>query len=158
MIRSLRRLFYFCIVLLLTLTGFFYLAEDYLVVRLPEAGEDLYLYSNQTRNDLTRTYLASMEKAKKSILLLIYNISDPSIINTLRTKSEEGVNVIVITDANASRKVKRFLGKKVKVYARNDKGLMHLKILVIDEELVVMGSANLSRHSLRIHSNLVMAF
>ncbi len=134
------------------------IAERITTVTLPAEGGDTLLYSNQSRDDLTKAYLQSIESAEESILLLIYNLSDPSVTHALRRKAEEGVDVTVICDGNASRRAKKYLGSSVKVYQRHDNGLMHLKILVVDDYLVLLGSANLSRHSLRIHGNLVMAF
>ncbi|MEM1282905.1 MAG: phospholipase D-like domain-containing protein [Chlamydiota bacterium] len=138
--------------------GLYYTAEQITTVTLPTADDDTLLFSNQSRDDLTKVYLQSIDSAKHSILLLIYNLSDPSITHALRQKAEEGLNVTVICDGKASSKAKKYLGSHVKVYQRHDKGLMHLKILVVDEDLVVLGSANLSKHSLRIHGNLIMAF
>lgn len=136
--------------------SFYYAAEKMTAVVLPGESEDTILYSNQSRNDLTNTYLEAIGRAEKSILLLIYNLSEPSITHALRAKADTGVDVTVICDGKASRRAKKYLGANVKVYPRNDKGLMHLKILVVDKQLVILGSANLSRHSLRIHGNLIM--
>lgn len=142
----------------LTLTGFF-LTKDYVTtVELPKAGENPIFYANQHRDDLTSAYLQAIDKAETSILLLIYNLSDRSVINALKIKAAQGVDVTVVCDGKATRKAKVKLGENIKVYPRFDKGLMHLKILVVDSSTVLLGSANLSRHSLKIHGNLVLAF
>lgn len=136
----------------------YYTAEQITAVNFPAEGEAPYLFSNQSRDDLTKVYLQSVESAERSILLLIYNLSDASITKALRAKAEAGMEVVVICDGDASAHAKKYLGNKVKVIERRDKGLMHLKILVVDEQLVIIGSANLSRQSLRSYGNLVMAF
>ena len=40
----------------------------------------------------------------------------------------------------------------------SSKGLMHQKIIVLDEELVFLGSANFTTPSLKMHDNLVIGF
>jgi len=136
-----------------------FLTKDYVTtVEMPKSGEKPLLYANQHRDDLTSAYLQAIDKAEKSILLLIYNLSDRSVINALRVKAAEGVDITIICDGKATRKAKEMLGEKIKVYPRYDKGLMHLKILVVDRTTILLGSANLSRHSLKIHGNLVLGF
>lgn len=127
-------------------------------VNIPEGGAPPLVYANQDRDDLTKAYLQSIDSAKTSVLLLIYNLSDPSMIYALREKSAQGVKVRVVCDGKATPNAKKRLGANVEVFPYHEGGLMHLKILVVDNELILLGSANLSRQSLRIHGNLVMGF
>lgn len=157
MMRAAFRLFLILASATLFSYGIYYTAEQVTAAPLPEEGEEACLYSNQSRNDLTKVYLQSIASAQQSILLLIYNLTEPSITHALRQKAEEGIDVTVICDGKASIHSKKYLGSRVRVFERRDRGLMHLKILVIDERLTILGSANLSRHSLRIHGNLIMA-
>lgn len=125
---------------------------------LPDPASPLILYANQDRDDLGKVYLSAIAKAKTSIVLLIYNLSDASIIRALNEKSESGVQVTVVCDAEASSTLPKRLNKSIHLHLREDQGLMHLKLLVVDDALVLAGSANLSRYSLRIHGNLVMGY
>lgn len=123
---------------------------------LPKPGEPALFYSNQTCQDLKQTFLAAIGEANESILLIIYSLREPQVISLLRTKAEQGKNVVVICDAEASSSVNHALGPKVSTYYREGKGLMHQKILVVDEKQVWIGSANMTGESLHRHANLVM--
>ncbi|MCB1135395.1 MAG: hypothetical protein KDK78_03910, partial [Chlamydiia bacterium] len=125
-------------------------------IPLPASKEPARFYSNQVGDDLEALYSQVIDRAKHSILLVIYSLSDPTVLDALNRKAEEGISVTVLYDAEASRSIKRELHPKISATARNSKGLMHQKILVIDSEEVWIGSANMTRASLRHHANLCM--
>lgn len=123
----------------------------------PSSGEVSKFFSNQTGDDLETVYTAAIQKAKKSIVLMIFSITNENVIQALRQKSEEGLSVKVVCDAKACPYIQQKLGPKVEIVRRFSKGLMHLKILAIDEEESWVGSANLTGESLNMHGNLVIA-
>ncbi len=129
-----------------------------LQVTLPQVGEAPILYSNQVQDDLKLTFDQAIREANESVLVIIYSLVDGRIIQTLREKAEEGVEVIVICDPVASAGVEKKLGPKVNTYKRCGQGIMHQKILVTDHNRVWIGSANLTTQSLRVHGNLVVGF
>lgn len=122
-----------------------------------ESGKFTELFDNQTSNDLTKTFSSAIESAKESILLIIYTLTDPTIIKALKTKSDEGVEVHVICDAKTSPGINTKLGSNVATTRRFGPGLMHQKILVVDKKRTWIGSANMTTESLRMHGNLVTA-
>ncbi len=124
-------------------------------IRLPESNGSVSLYSTHTQDDLRRTLIAAIESAQQSILLEIYTLTDPTIIQSLKTKAEAGIPVQVVIDSKASPRAKKQLGPLVNTIRRTPPGLMHLKILVIDESQVWIGSANMTYDSLRTHGNIV---
>ena len=130
---------------------------DSSTIQLPASDGSVTLYSTHLQDDLRRTYAAAIESAQKSILLQIYTLTDQNIINALKTKAEQGIPVQVVVDSKASPLAKKQLGPQVKTIRRTPKGLMHLKILVIDEAQVWIGSANMTYDSLRTHGNIVAA-
>lgn len=125
-------------------------------VTFPSSGQDALFYSNQTGDNLEGIYTSAIEKAQKSVLLMIFSMTNEKVIQAIRQKSEEGIPVKVICDAKASPNIIRKLGPKVDVLRRFGKGLMHLKILVVDEQDCWLGSANLTGESLSLHGNLVL--
>lgn len=141
----------------LLLLGLFWISDTLTAVRLPSSNEPAEFYANQLQDDLRNTTLAAIKEAKQSILLIIYSLTDDGVITCLREKSIEGVDVRVICDAKASPNVVSRLGSKVNVIRRMTIGLMHQKILVIDEAKVWIGSANMTGESLRFHGNLIAA-
>lgn len=123
----------------------------------PTGGNPATLYSNMTGDHLQQTFVTAIKRAQKSIVLMIYSLTDQDIIHALKEKSEAGVSVLVIYDAKASVGVDRKLGSKVNAIARASTGLMHQKILVLDEVEVWLGSANMTTDSLMEQGNLVAA-
>lgn len=127
-------------------------------VNLPEDGKPALLFSTETGHDVQKSYIAAIKEAKKSILILSYTITDRHVIRALRQKSEEGVEVTLICHQDISYDIENRVGPKVKLLKRFGKGLMHLKIMVIDDEKSYIGSANLTHASLKMYGNLVTAF
>ncbi len=123
---------------------------------LPASNAPVELYSNQTGDDLTQLYIQAIDQAKKSITLSIYALTDKQVIQALRRKSEEGIPVFIVSHAQASKGLTQKL-PQTKVIRRVGEGLMHQKILIIDDKEMILGSANLTRSSLAIHGNLVIA-
>lgn len=137
---------------------FSWVAESVTPPPLPDSANPIELYSNQTHHDLQQTITSAINSAERSILLIIYGLTDNNVIQALKEKSLKGVDVTVISDPKASRHVEKRLGPAVKTFKRFTDGLMHQKILVVDERLVWIGSANMTTESLRTHGNLILGF
>jgi cardiolipin synthase len=137
---------------------FYWLTFAFTNVPQPSETKPTEFYSTETKDNLRSTYIQAIKDAKSSIFLSIFSLTDMGIINALRLKSVEGINVTVIYDANASEGVHRKLGGKVKAFSRKGRGLMHQKILVIDDIKSWIGSANFTPSSLRSYGNLVTGF
>lgn len=150
--------FLFFLLFTLLMSLFVWISEQETASALPTSHEPALFYANSLGDHLRKTLETAIDDAQKSITLLIYSLSDPDIIRALRKKSEEGLEVTVIYDARASVNVHRKLGPKVNAIARAADGLMHQKMLVIDEENVWLGSANYTTDSLEEQGNLITAF
>lgn len=122
---------------------------------LPGSTQPVLFYSNQTHDDLTKVFTTAIDNAKQSITLVIYALLDHQIIHSLQKKIEEGVSVFVVCDAKASPGISQHLSKATLV-RRTGEGLMHQKILIVDGQKVMLGSANFTTDSLRTHGNLVV--
>jgi phosphatidylserine/phosphatidylglycerophosphate/cardiolipin synthase-like enzyme len=122
---------------------------------LPALGEPPRLYSNQCQQDLTLTFLEAIQKAKKSIYLVMFGLTDPAILKVLSKKIEQKVEPIVYYDTNGSPNLYRMLDG-CELHPIRQVGLMHHKVLILDDEMVFLGSANLTTQSLRMHDNLVI--
>jgi phosphatidylserine/phosphatidylglycerophosphate/cardiolipin synthase-like enzyme len=136
----------------------FWVGHSTFQTRSLKLGSPAELYSTETNNDLQGTFSQAIYDAEKSVLLMVYTLKDKRIIQALRNKADQGIDVRVICDGNASRGVEKQLGKKIKLFLRKGKGLMHQKILSIDGHKVWIGSANMTTASLKMHGNLVMGF
>lgn len=155
-IRRLRQAF-LSLVTTIILFSFYWIGEQLTTSTLPSSDDPPFLYSNQIQDDLQLTLTTAINEAKQSILLIIYTLTDAKIINSLKKKSEQGIDVRVICDGKATPFADRKLGPKVKVLKRYGDGLMHLKILVVDGAQTWIGSANMTGESLKMHGNLIMA-
>lgn len=122
------------------------------------AGEPAELYSTETRDDLQKIFSQGIQSATRSVHLIVYTLTDTQIIRSLRRKAEEGVEVRLICNADSAGDLPRKLGRKVKLFLKKGKnqGIMHQKILLVDEQKIWIGSANMTPSSLKMHGNLVL--
>ncbi len=127
-------------------------------VDLPTQSDPVRFYSTQTRQDLRETYLKAIDTAKRSIDLVIFSMRDPAVIRALNKKASEGIDVTVVYDSGAASNLDRALVPQVKKIKRNPQGIAHQKILIIDEDMAFVGSANMTTASLRYWGNLVTGF
>ncbi len=128
---------------------FFYL----LIPTLPTQEDPIVFYSNQTKNDLRSTLLKAMSKAQKSIYMVMFGLSDSSIISMIKKKKSENLNINVFYDKRSSQ---YYLPKDIFYGIKQSGGLLHQKLICIDDEIVFIGSANMTRSSLSMHDNLVI--
>ena len=93
----------------------------------PQSDYPPVLYANQLNDDLTHTFTSAIGNAKKSVLLIVFSLTDPNIIQCLKEKCQQGIDVKVICDAKASPYIDSKLGCNVDVVRRFGMGLMHIK-------------------------------
>ena len=99
-----------------------------------------------------------IKNAKKSILLTGYSVSEfvSELIDLLVAKSQKGVLVKIffndISGQSSIEKILRYKGKFLQVYNYTNKedkmAALHAKILAVDNDEVLISSANLSYHGL----------
>lgn len=145
------------LILLLAWT-LYLLAEHYHYTqptKLPSSNTPVELYSNQTQDDLTHIFQHAIDSAKESITIVIYALTDPKIIQALQKKSESGIQIYIVSDGKASPGISHRIPRAT-IVKRFGQGLMHQKILIIDNKQIWLGSANLTTNSLSIHGNLVL--
>lgn len=134
-----------------------WIADAIYTIHLPSSDHPVELYSTEMQDDLTLTICKAINAAQKSVTLVIYNLTDARVIHSLREKSYQDCEVKIICDFKNSSKLESKLGPKVKILKRDIKGLMHIKMLIIDNHQTWIGSANMTVESLRHHGNLVTA-
>ncbi len=122
---------------------------------LPAANEPPRLYSNQCQQDLTLTFLEAIRRSTRSIYLVMFGLSDPAILKSLKEKARRKMQTEIYYDTNGSPNLYRVL-QECEVHPIRQTGFMHQKILILDEEMVFLGSANMTTQSLRMHDNLVV--
>lgn len=126
-----------------------------LAANLPRPDEPIRLYSNQCQQDLRATLLKAIYQAHSSIHLVMFGLSDRAILSALAKKIGQDIPTTVYYDVKGSPKLERVL-EGGQIHPVKAAGLMHQKILILDEETVFIGSANMTSASLRMHDNLVI--
>lgn len=122
---------------------------------LPKISEPPRFYSNPSREDLRLTILHSIHKARSSVFLCMFGLSDPSILNALQSKLHKNIPVTIHYDAKGSPDVRKTL-QGAEIHPIQNSGIMHQKILVLDDEMVFLGSTNFTTQSLKMHDNLII--
>ena len=143
---------FLCVLITSSLAGWY---TSY--IKLPCPKEPILLYSNQAGCDLKALYLKAIASAKKELFLLIYGLGDSDVIESLNEKIAENIKIGIFYDPSGSKKLDRWLPKGA-ARAIHTSGLMHKKVLSIDNKVTLLGSANLTETSLRLHDNLVAGF
>lgn len=122
---------------------------------LSTTTEPLKLYLTDAGDPIRETIIESINNAKKSIVVMIYSFSENKIIQALNDAASKGIKVKVIYDSKASNNVWSKLSSKIEKVPFLSKGLMHLKVIVIDGETVWYGSTNLTKDALTTQENLM---
>ncbi|MFZ0565915.1 MAG: phospholipase D-like domain-containing protein [Chlamydiales bacterium] len=118
-----------------------------------EEEKPAVFYANQCHDNLHQLFLEAIESANRSIFLIIYSLNDRSILHALNKRANEGIAVTILHDPST---LKRGLPSPVITKSIEATGLMHKKILIVDESRVWLGSANWTRDSLKLDDNLVV--
>ena len=126
-----------------------------LAPNLPQHTEPIRLYSNQCQQDLRATLLNAIRSAKSSIHLVMFGLSDRAILSALIEKIHNDIPTTIYYDATGSPRIGKIL-EGGEIHPVKSAGLMHQKILILDDEIVFIGSANMTSASLRMHDNLVV--
>lgn len=122
---------------------------------LPKPTDPVRLYSNQCQQDLRLTLLDAIQRAKSSVHLVMFGLSDTSVLSALAQKMRQKIPLTIYYDPKGSPKVEKILGQG-DIHPVHTSALMHQKILILDDETVFIGSANMTSASLRMHDNLVI--
>lgn len=133
----------------------FYLVENHDLEEV-KPGAPPVLYANICHDDLEKLFTEAIYGAERSIFLVIYSLSDEKLIRALNSQAEKGLSVAVMHDITTHQTGFQKLSTHIENVGIKRSGLMHQKILVVDEEKVWIGSANMTTDSLKLHDNLVV--
>lgn len=125
---------------------------------LPSQNSQIILYSNQLNHSLKRVFTKALISAKKEIIAHSYALSDSQLIGILLKKTNELNHVEIITDSKTFVSTFEHQKKALNWKEIKSSGLMHEKILLIDDYSCFLGTANMTAESLMMHDNLVLGF
>lgn len=119
---------------------------------------DVYFSPN---GGLAAAIVAEIDRAKESIDVMVFTISEPKIVQALRRAHERGLEVrLLVNPAQEKSRVSKAgylysLGLIVRADPRHTR--MHNKVTIIDAQVVCTGSANYSKSADRSNAeNLVI--
>lgn len=81
----------------------------------------------------------------------MYTAADSLLLNQLQKKAEQGTDVHIYYDKKGGTPA---LSHLLHPQAVKSKGLMHRKIVIVDDATIYLGSANMTTSSLQLHDNL----
>lgn len=135
--------------------AFFLLFKTVLFPSLPSEETPIFIYGNQNGDDLKRIFQRAIQRANSSLFLQVYGLTEEDLIQEIRNASSRGVQTTVFYDPSATGSLEKKIPTSYPI-SRKNKGLMHKKILLIDDAQVFLGSANFTPTSLCLHDNIVL--
>ena len=121
---------------------------------LPSEKDPVLFYSNQTSDDLKIIFQRAIKSAQQSLFSQMYGCTDPHLLHEIKKAANRGIRVRLFYDPGGSGSLQKKLPFAIPLPSKQ--GLMHKKILIVDDELVFLGSANFTPTSLRMHDNFVI--
>ncbi|WP_419677455.1 phospholipase D-like domain-containing protein [Aliarcobacter lanthieri] len=100
-----------------------------------------------------------INEAKSSIFIAMYNFSYKKIAKDLLEASKNGTDITVLFDGEKVSKdddvLKLFKDSKIKTIVNKDKNKMHIKAMLIDDNLALIGSTNFTKKSFEENYDLI---
>lgn len=135
-----------------------------IAVKFNNAYHELYVRNEQAgRQDPLnpdKIFVELVQRAKKSLDLAIYDITEPSIINALIQAHQRGVRVRILTDSDSlspgrpsAEYIQSMVVAGIPIKGDNRTALMHHKFMIIDSSEMLTGSLNLTYGSLYRDNN-----
>ncbi len=114
-------------------------------------------YEQHRDDTLQSMILEEIENAESRIYVATYNFTDTKTAQALIQAFKRGVEVrIVIHAENSDSDVMKDLARSgIKIQKSNSDGLMHAKFIVIDYDLTISGSANMTPGSFFYDNNFM---
>ena len=120
-------------------------------------------YSNKTKiNHPEELLIQGIDQSKTSIQMSIFSITLTSIGNALKEAKKRGVDIRVIADGEQSQNKYQksilldLVHSGIPVKLDQHKGYMHLKLTVIDDQIVYVGSFNYSKSASSINDEILL--
>jgi cardiolipin synthase A/B len=107
---------------------------------------ELYLFPDPEKNGLSRL-ISQIDGAKNKIAIAMFTLTHPEIAEALLRAHRRKVAISIAIDAftarGASKKTITRLGQEgIKIFLSQGRELLHHKWAVIDQQVLIMGSAN----------------
>jgi phosphatidylserine/phosphatidylglycerophosphate/cardiolipin synthase-like enzyme len=104
---------------------------------------DILLSPDDSRQKL----LSLIVGARKSISIYAQNVSDYQIVGALAKAARKGISVRLLTSEKMRGKQAQYLDRAGVIVHQSTQYMIHAKVFIIDDELAVIGSVNLTKAS-----------
>lgn len=94
--------------------------------------------------------LTELRKARKNIKFMTFSLTDKDIYQTILDKAKSGVKVEGIFDGCMLSKYslyRGFIDNKIPVYIDGNQAILHNKVFIIDNRIIITGSYNFSKNA-----------
>lgn len=102
--------------------------------------------------------MKALNSARSSIIMHTYALTDEAVIETLLKKHHSSCTLNISTDAKTIPSIFKYLQQPLQWRRIKTSGLMHEKLLMIDDAVVFLGTANMTYESLSMHDNFIIGF
>lgn len=123
---------------------------------LKQVCQEPAVHFSDASGELREKFIESIREAKKSIEIMTFTFSDNEIIQLLLQKAKEGVDVTIAIDKDHMSSLHPYRDQIKLITRITGEGRVHHKIMVIDEETVWIGSANLSPEAMLKQNNTMI--
>jgi len=130
----------------------------FIYIRCPGVKNNIVFYSNHLNHSLRHIVLQSIKSAKLSVILHTYALSDEAVLSMLLKKNAELKTCTILSDSKTIPSSLKYLKPFLQWQGVESSGLMHEKILIIDNTTVFLGTANMTYESLSMHDNMIVGF
>jgi cardiolipin synthase len=107
------------------------------------ASSDILLSPDDSKQKL----LSLINNARKSISIYAQNVSDYQMIGAMAKAARKNVSMRLLTSEKIRDKQAQYLARAGVIVHQSKQYMIHAKVFVIDDELAVIGSVNLTKAS-----------
>ncbi|WP_186578738.1 phospholipase D-like domain-containing protein [Aquibacillus kalidii] len=141
---------------------------SYLIYKMKGSNTDIekteidYVFSKSERSPKQKL-IELIDGSTNSLDIAIFTLTEKEIVSHICEATERGVQVRVMTDKKQSTKmskqaanIQKMIQSGIPVKVNNHKGFMHLKMMIVDDEVVTSGSYNYTYSAEKRHDEVVV--
>jgi len=128
------------------------------LIQMPSEKKKVIFYSNQEGSCLKNVFIKAIKKAQKDLIIHTFALTDLKALSHLELKATQGVTLRILSDYNNLPVNFGYFKHKLNWSGVKTSGLMHQKVLLIDDSLTFLGTANMTYESMKMHDNFLMGF
>ncbi len=147
----------FFVLMVVILTTFFISGlHSIFFIELPSSKKPLIFYSNQTHTSLKSVFLKACKECKRSLIIHTFALTDLQTLKRLKSLAKDGIYLKILSDQRNLPHFYSDLKNTLKWQSIKTSGLMHQKVLLVDDSLSFLGTANMTYESMKMHDNVVI--